>query len=152
MLCTPPVCVLFQRDSVNHQAFEGIDNDCIPIFASTFPVKVGNMWIRRLQVPMSPAFALTEYKVQGSTYRYGVLDLARWTYGTGEDAAHSRYCSGYVQLSRLQMMENLWLLEPITLGDLRNKMHHELVAEDLRLQQLAAMTLQRESNSFPVVQ
>jgi len=26
---------------------------------------------------MSPAFALTEYKAQGSTYRYGVLDLTR---------------------------------------------------------------------------
>jgi hypothetical protein len=72
---------------------------------STFPVKVGNMWIRRHQVPMSPAFALTEYKVQGSTYRYAVLDLARRTYGMGEDAVHSRHCSSYnVQLSRLQTM------------------------------------------------
>ena len=146
------MCVLFQRDTVKHQAFEGIDNDCVPVFASTFPAKVGGLWIRRHQVPMSPAFALTEYKVQGSTYRYGALDLARRTYGMGRDAIHARHCSGYVQLSRLQMMENLWLLEPITLGDLRNKMHHELVAEDLRLQQLAAVTLQRESNSFPVVQ
>jgi hypothetical protein len=136
---------------VNHQAFEGIDNDCIPIFASTFPVKVGNMWIRRHQVPMSPAFALTEYKVQGSTYRYAVLDLARRTYGMGEDAAHSRHCSSYVQLSRLQTMDNLWLLEPITLSDIRNKMHRGLVAEDLRMQQLAAATLQQETDSFPVV-
>jgi hypothetical protein len=64
-------------------------------------------------------------------YRYAVLDLARRTYGTGEDAAHSRHRLGYVQLSRLQMMDNLWLLEPITLDDLRNKMlHRELVAED----------------------
>jgi hypothetical protein len=62
---TPPVCVLFQRDVVRHQAFEAVDRDCIPVFASTFPVKVGNMWIRRHRVPMSPAFALTEYKVQG---------------------------------------------------------------------------------------
>jgi hypothetical protein len=65
----------------------------------------------RLQQSMSPAFALTEYKVQGSTYRYAVLDLARRTYGMGETAAHSRHCSGYVQLSRLQTMNNLWLLE-----------------------------------------
>ena len=122
MLCShPPVCVRSRRDTVNHQAFEGIDEDCIPVFASTFSVRVDNMWIRRHQVPMSPAFALTEYKVQGSTYRYAVLDLARQTYGTGEDAAQPRYCSGYVQLSRLQMMDNLWLLEPITLSDFRNK-------------------------------
>ena len=146
MLCSqPPVCVLFQRDTVNHQAFEGIDEDCIPVFASTFSVRVGNMWVRRHQVPMSPAFALTKYKVQWSTH---MLDLARRTYGTREDAAHSRHCSGYVQLSRLQMMDNLWLLEPITLGDLRKKMHRELVAKDLRLQQLAAVTLQLETESF----
>ena len=99
---------------------------------------------------MSPAFALTEYKVQGSTYWYRVLDLARRTYGMGRDAIHARHCSGYVKLSRLQMMENLWLLEPITLRDLRNEMHPELVAEDLRLQRLAAATLQRETVSSPV--
>jgi hypothetical protein len=139
------VCVLFQRDVVRHQAFEAVDRDCIPVFASTFPVKVGNMWIRRHQVPMSPAFALTEYKVQGSTYRTAVLDLSRLTYARGEDAAHSRHCSAYVQLSRLQVMDRLWLLEPVTLGDLRNRMHRELVAEDQRLRQLAAVTLQSET-------
>jgi hypothetical protein len=100
---------------------------------------------------MSPAFALTEYKVQNLTYRYAVLDLARRTYGIGEDAAHSRHCSSNVQLSRLQTMKNLWLLEPITLNDFNNKMHHELVTEDLRLQQLAVVTLQLDSNSFPMV-
>jgi hypothetical protein len=48
-------------------------------------------------------------------------------------------------------MNNLWLLEPITLSDIRNKMHHELVAEGLRMQQLAAATLQRETDFFPMV-
>ena len=63
--------------------------------------------------------------------RVDVCTGTPWTYGTGEDAAHSRHPLGYVQLSRLQMMDNLWLLEPITLDDLRNKMlHRELVAED----------------------
>ncbi|KAN0070693.1 hypothetical protein V8E54_010858 [Elaphomyces granulatus] len=145
---TPPVCVLFQRDVVRHQAFEAVDRDCIPVFASTFPVKVGNMWIRRHRVPMSPAFALTEYKnhlIPTTTYRTAVLDLSRLTYATGEDAAHSRHCSAYGQLSRLQVMDRLWLLEPVTLSDLRNRMHRELVTEDQRLQQLAAVTLQSET-------
>lgn len=94
---------------------------------------------------MSPAFALTEYKVHGSTYRAAVLDLSRQTYATGEDATHSRHCSSYVQLSRLQVMDSLWLLEPIKLSDVLNKIHHELVAEDHRLQQLAALTMQSET-------
>jgi hypothetical protein len=130
---------------IKHQAFEAVDRDCIPVFASTFPVKVGNMWIRRFQVPMSPAFALTEYKVQGSTYRAAVLDLSRQTYATGREAVHSRHCSSYVQLSRLQVMDRLWLLEPIKLSDVLNRIHPELVAEDHRLQQLAALTMQSET-------
>jgi hypothetical protein len=97
---------------------------------------------------MAPAFALTEYKVQGSTYRSAVLDLSRHSYATGEDAVHSRHCSAYVQLSRLKEMRHLWLLEPVTLSDLRNKMHHELVAEDRRMQELAAVTLQLEMDAF----
>ena len=48
---------------VKHQTFEAIDNDCTPIFAFTFPAKVSDLWIRRHQVPMSPAFSMTEYKV-----------------------------------------------------------------------------------------
>jgi hypothetical protein len=90
------------------------------------------MWIRRHQVPIAPAFALTEYKVQGSTYRSAA---------TGEDASHPRHCSTYVQLSRLKERRHLWLLEPVKLSDLRNKMHHELVAEDHRMQELAAATM-----------
>ena len=105
VLCThPPVCVLFQREVVKHQPFQAIQNDCIPVFASAFPVRVENMWIKRLQVPMSPAFALTEYKVQGSTYRTAVLDLSRHSNARGEDAVHARHCSIYVQLSRLKTM------------------------------------------------
>ncbi|KAN0080911.1 hypothetical protein V8E54_004115 [Elaphomyces granulatus] len=109
---------------------------------------MGNMWIRRHQVPMAPAFALTEYKVQGSTYRSAVLDLSRNSYATGEDAVHSRHYSAYVQLSRLKERRHLWLLEPVTLGDLRNRMHHELVAEDRRMQELAAVTLQLETDAL----
>lgn len=84
------------------------------------------MWIRRHQVPIAPAFALTEYKVQGSTYRSAVLDLSRQSYVTLDTAT-------YVQLSHLKERRHLWLLEPVKLSDLRNKMHHELVAEDHRI-------------------
>jgi len=42
-------------------------------------------------------------------------------------------------------MDRLWLLEPIKLSDVLNKIHHELIAEDHRLQQLAALTMQSET-------
>lgn len=144
------MCVLFQREEVAHQPFPSLERDCVPVFASTFAVKVQNMWVQRHQVPMAPAFALTEYKAQGSTYRYAMLDLSRKDYARGEDAVHARHCSVYVQLSRLQLMKGVWLLEPIKLSDLCHKVHRELVAEDLRLEQLAAATLQSETETATV--
>ena len=118
------------------------------MFASTFAVKVENMWVQRHQVPMAPAFAVTEYKAQGSTYRYAMLDLSRKDNARGEDAVHARHCSVYVQLSRLRLMEGVWLLEPVKLSDLCHKVHRELVAEDLRLERLAAATLQSETEAL----
>jgi hypothetical protein len=144
----PPLCVLFQREDVEHQPFPDLQRDCVPVFASTFAVKVENMWIQRHQVPMAPAFAVTEYKAQGSTYRYAMLDLSRKDNARGEDAVHARHCSVYVQLSRLRRMESVWLLEPIKLSDLCHKVHRELVAEDKRLERLAAATLQSETEAL----
>jgi hypothetical protein len=97
---------------------------------------------------MTPGFALTEYKVQGSTYQSAVLDLSRQTYAKGADACHARHCSGYVQLSRLRGISGLYLLEPVRLSDLLNKMHPELVAEDRRMQLLATATMQSETFRF----
>jgi hypothetical protein len=105
------------------------------------------MWVRRLQVPMSPAFALTEYKVQGSTYAHAVLDLSRPSMARGKDAAHNRYCSVYVQMTRMGFMKKLRLLQPVKLSDFANRMHPELVEEDLRLQRLAAVTIQLEGDA-----
>ena len=106
------------------------------------------MWVQRHQVPMAPAFAVTEYKAQGSTYRYAMLDLSRKDNARGEDAVHARHCSVYVQLSRLRLMEGVWLLEPIKLSDLWHRVHRELVAEDLRLERLAAATFESETEAL----
>ena len=142
ILCShPPICVLFQRDEIRHQPFLGISRDCIPVFSGSFTVDVGNMRVTRHQVPIGPAFALTEYKVQGSTYDYAVLDLSRKSRAYKENALHKRYCSVYVQLSRLRSLRGLHLLQPLTLNDLQNKMHRKLHEEDCRLEQLAVETM-----------
>ena len=128
---------LFQREAVKHQPFEDINRDCIPVFATSFPTKAGNMWVKRLQVPVSPAFALTEYKVQGSTYQNVVLDLHRPSKPHGQDGSHKRYCSVYVQLTRPRSLKGLHLLQPLSLDDLGNQLHPKLQDEDHRLQRLA---------------
>jgi hypothetical protein len=119
----------------------------MPVFASSLSIKVGNMWVRRHQVPMAPAFALTEYKVLGSTYSDAVLDLRRQSRADGVDALHKRYCSVYVQLTRPQLLLGTWLLESVTLADLDNKPHPQLRDEDHRLQELAARTMRLETES-----
>ena len=95
-------------------------------------------------VPMSPAFALTEYKVLGSTYQNVVLDLYRSSKVRGQDASHKRYCSVYVQLTRLRSLEGLHLLQPLSLDDLNNQPHPKLRDESSQLQQLADMTMRLE--------
>jgi hypothetical protein len=96
---------------------------------------------------MAPAFALTEYKVLGSTYSNAVLDLHRQSRADGVDALHKRYCSVYVQLTRPQLLLGTWLLESVTLADLDNKPHPQLRDEDHRLQELAARTMRLETES-----
>ena len=103
------------------------------------------MWVKRLQVPVSPDFALTEYKVQGSTYQNVVLDLHRPSKPHGQDGSHKRYCSVYVQLTRPRSLKGLHLLQPLSLDDLGNQLHPKLQDEDHRLQRLADMTMRLET-------
>jgi hypothetical protein len=148
VLCShPPICVLFQRDVIEHEPFPDMKRDCIPVFATTFSVKIRDMCIRRHQVPISPAFALTDYKVQSSTYQNAVLDLHRVSKAGKKEASHTRYCSNYVQPTRLKSLNGLWLLQPVTLDDVNNQMHPQLLDEDRRLQRLAAATMRLEMHS-----
>ncbi len=92
---------------------------------------------------MSPAFALTDYKVQSSGYGNAVLDLHRRREPRGDDARHNEYTTVNVQLSRLRTGKGVHLLQPISLSDLNIRMHPELKNKDLRLKQLAAETMRR---------
>jgi len=78
VMCTKPsACVLFKPDDsrIPDSGFQGLDGSIMPIF----PLKKSISWkgysIRRQQVPMSPAFCLTQYRVQGLTLEKGVLDM-----------------------------------------------------------------------------
>lgn len=68
---------------------------------------------------MTPGFAITDYKVQGATFKEAVLDLRRKSVDKTKNS-HKTFCSTYVQLSRLQSLEGLHLLEPIELNDINN--------------------------------
>ena len=64
VLCTlPPKCMLFQEDSTNNAVFPEMGSTAIPIFCSSGTVMIGNISVTRHQVPATPAWAITDYKV-----------------------------------------------------------------------------------------
>lgn len=141
MLCTlPPKCILFEQVSTTNAIFPGIGSTATPIFCSSGSVKIGNMSITRHQVPVTPAWAITEYKVQGSTYEAVTLDLHRQSISSKDGSSHKRYCSCYVQLTRVRSLQGLSLLQPVTLNDFNAKPDKLLLVEDQRIAQLATST------------
>ena len=143
VLCSHlPKAVLLRRSISSKLAFPGLDQSVIPIFPINSSVPINGARLIRRQVPICPAFALTEYKVQGATFDTAVLDLQRgpksqWT------STHKRFCSTYVQLSRLKTLSGIKLLAPIILDDVANEPKDKLIEEDTRLDKLSSITLGR---------
>jgi hypothetical protein len=141
VLCTlPPKCVLFEQDSTTDAMFPEMGSTATPIFCLSGSVKIGNMSVTRHQVPVALAWAITDYKVQGSTYDAVTLDLHRPNISSKDGSSHKRYCSCYVQLTRVRSLQDLFLLQPVTLKDLNGKPDKLLRVEDQRIAQLAAST------------
>ncbi|KIM92649.1 hypothetical protein OIDMADRAFT_36427 [Oidiodendron maius Zn] len=140
-LCTkPPACVLFQRDNSAQTKLEDIDAKIIPVFPLERSITIKGLSVRRRQVPMCPAFRLANYKVQGSTLTTAVLDLKHDPTARGQDS-HKKYCSTYVQLSRLRLSDGLHLLQTIDMEDLRFSPDDQLLIEMQRLKAVERETI-----------
>ena len=68
-----PKCILFEQVSPTAAFSPEMGSTATPILGS---VKIGNMSVTRHQVPVTPAWAITEYKAQWSTYDRVTLALA----------------------------------------------------------------------------
>ena len=91
-----------------------------------------------MQLSITLGFALTEYKVQGATFDSAVVDLK--CQSRGEIVTHKRFCSTYVQLSRLCSFAGLGLFQPIDITDINNQPHPQLQDKDLRLDNVTCTT------------
>src|SRR6266516_2553599 len=141
ILCTkPPACVLFRRENSKHSKFEDLETKVIPVFPLERSITIKGYSVRRKQVPMCPAFSLTDYKVQGSTLTTAVLDLKDDPTAKGQDH-HKRYCSKNVQLSRLESLHGLHLLQRINMEDLRFYPDSRMLSEMERLHKLEQGTM-----------
>jgi hypothetical protein len=78
--------------------------------------------------------------VQGSTLSAAILDLKNDPARRGQDS-HRKYCSIYVQLSRLRSFGGLHLLQKITTDDIRFSPDPDLLVEMERLRDLQVQTL-----------
>lgn len=104
--------------------------------------------MRRKQIPICPAFCLTDYKIQGATLTSAILDLKN-DKGNRRHDSHRKFCSTYVQLSRLRTLTGLHLLQPVGMNDLRHSPDSQLFDEMQRLQELERETLHTWYTSNP---
>ena len=141
MFCTkPPACLLLKLNRPQSAEFDNLDVSIMPVFPIERSVALKGFSVRRKQLPMCPAFCLTDYKVQGSTLSEAVLDLKNDPTRRGWDS-HRRYCSIYVQLSRLRSFNGLHLLQKISMEDIEFKPDARLLSEIKRLQSLQEETV-----------
>ncbi|KAF8321872.1 uncharacterized protein EI90DRAFT_2938265 [Cantharellus anzutake] len=91
------------------------------------------MSVRRSQLPLLPAFAITDYKAQGRTLPKVIIDL---------ESARSIQ-SAYVMISRATALENLLILRPFSAKRVMGHMCGDLRAELCRLEQLECDTIVR---------
>jgi hypothetical protein len=112
--------------------FEGLEANVVPIFPLEGSINIKGYSIRRRQVPMYPVFSLTDYKIQSSTLSIAILDLKDDSNAKGQNS-YKKYCSLYVQLSRLRSLIGLYLLQKIEIKDLRFRPDDSLLQEMERL-------------------
>ena len=132
--------MLFQQDNTKHPGLEDLKANEFPVFPIERSITIKTHSVRRKQVPICPAFSLTDYKVQGSTLKTAVLDLKDNPSAKGQDP-HKKFCSTVVQLSRPESLSGLYLLQKLDMKDLQFRPHIGLLAEMQRLQKLQEETM-----------
>ena len=141
MFCTkPPACILLRLNRPQSAEFDNLELSTMPVFPLERSIPMKGFSVRRKQIPICPAFCLTDYKVQGSTLTEAVLDLKNDPTRRGWDA-HRKYCSIYVQLSRLRSFNGLHLLQKISKEDIEFAPDPRLLSEIKRLQMLQEETI-----------
>ncbi|GAQ02981.1 hypothetical protein ALT_0302 [Aspergillus lentulus] len=115
IMCTkPPSCVIFEPNRSKATVFQGLEPSAMPIFPVERSITIKGYSVRRKQVPMCPASCLTDYKVQGSTLSAAILDLKDDPTIRSQDHHRKyKYCSMYVQLSRLRSSSGLHLVQKL---------------------------------------
>ncbi|KAJ7446255.1 ATP-dependent DNA helicase PIF1 [Mycena galericulata] len=138
----PPVVVLFKPDSCTFPPFEGLPAGVLPILPTQrgFSIQTSNLKkhrIQRRQLAMTPAYAFTDYKSQGQTLEYVLIDLEK------PPQLSLTPFSAYVALSRSRGRNSIRLLRGFEIELFTTHPSEELAVEDARLDALTEETKKR---------
>lgn len=138
-LSYPPACVIIKLESSGLPQLDGLGRNEIPISPSqsTFTIKNADgskATVRRRQYAITPAYAFTDYKAQGQTIEYVLVDLAEPT-KNALDPFHA-----YVALSRSRGRSTIRLFRPCPQRLLTEHPSRDLLPEDARLGSLDNLT------------
>jgi len=136
----PPTYILVCMLCTRAHTLDGLDNGVLPITSlkKNFNIVIANgtkISVNRQQLPITPAYALTDYRSQAQTIDHCIVDL-----GTPPSGQLTPF-NAYVALSRSWGRHSIRLLRDF---DERlftqHPNHHKLLNEDQRLQQLNRKT------------
>jgi ATP-dependent exoDNAse (exonuclease V) alpha subunit len=144
VLRKPPAYILVKLDRTKAKRLAGLEEGVIPLIPSerTFDIVVGRrepkkMRVKRRQYPITPAYAFTDYKSQGQTIPYIIVDIARPPY------AGLTLFNIYVALSQSSGRDTIRLLRAYDAVTMVLPLNQALMIEDRRLTKLNEDTKQR---------
>ena len=153
-LRTHPQCILVKLDDPvpTLPRFPGLPKSVVPIFEKTMSelgiknyFKHKDMSIKRVQFPIVPCWAATDYKTQGATMDHILVDLV------GFPTKRPSQQGVYVCLSRVHTLDGLAILDAFDASILYRKPMRQLRDEEMRLQFLARATKDAPDTSSQAV-
>ncbi|KAJ3572998.1 hypothetical protein NP233_g2711 [Leucocoprinus birnbaumii] len=144
LLRFPPVLIKFRPDLPTDIRFTGLEDGIIPITPSevrfTLEASEGKKFrVWRRQLALTQAYAFTDYKSQGQTIPYVIVDMAT---PPGRGSKLTPF-NAYVALSRSRGRDSIRLLRHPDISLFTNHPCEYLREEDTRLVALAEETAQR---------
>jgi ATP-dependent exoDNAse (exonuclease V) alpha subunit len=124
---------------------EGLEEAVIPLEAMTraYSVdvvrqdgKIERTTVHRKQFPMTLAYAFTDYRAQGQTIPYVIVDIA-----TPPSGFRPNLFNLYVALSRSSGRETIRLLRDFDASMFKAKHDSDLLKEDERMTEMDAITI-----------
>ncbi|KAG8724803.1 hypothetical protein FRC09_013989 [Ceratobasidium sp. 395] len=143
-----PSYILVKLDRTRASTLPGLEAGVIPVVPSTRNYSISIPFVqsdgqicsvtrsvKRVQFPISPAYAFTDYRAQGQTLKKAIIDIAEPP--TGGKLSQPNV---YVALSRCSGLNSIRILRDFDRSILRRPINLDLIQDDERLERLNATT------------